>query len=142
MDYTYSRPVQYYETDAMGVVHHSNYIRLFEEARVGMMRDRDVLKMHHPYTDRVIAVLETQCRHFKPAYFDDILRVETQVRMLTSRIQFQYRVFTQRFADTPIADGMSLHIMVDSALKVRKPPREMRDLLEREPWTETWRSNL
>lgn len=26
--------VQYYETDQMGVVHHSNYIRWFEEARV------------------------------------------------------------------------------------------------------------
>lgn len=29
--------VQYYETDQMGVVHHSNYIRWFEEARVFFM---------------------------------------------------------------------------------------------------------
>jgi len=31
--YEYSRPVYYYETDKMGVVHHSNYIRWLEEAR-------------------------------------------------------------------------------------------------------------
>ena len=28
---------QYYETDQMGIIHHSNYIRWFEEARVTLM---------------------------------------------------------------------------------------------------------
>lgn len=31
--------VQYYETDQMQIVHHSNYIRWFEEARTWMMSD-------------------------------------------------------------------------------------------------------
>ena len=33
----YKRRMNYYETDQMGIIHHSNYIRLFEEARLGMM---------------------------------------------------------------------------------------------------------
>ncbi len=33
----YKHKVQYYETDAMGIVHHSNYIRFMEEARVDFM---------------------------------------------------------------------------------------------------------
>ncbi|AQS09915.1 putative esterase [Clostridium saccharobutylicum] len=33
----YLHKVQYYETDQMGIVHHSNYIRWFEEARVDYM---------------------------------------------------------------------------------------------------------
>ena len=33
----YSRSVNYYETDQMGIVHHSNYIRYFEEARLHRM---------------------------------------------------------------------------------------------------------
>ena len=33
----YEHKVHYYETDKMGVVHHSNYIRWMEEARVDMM---------------------------------------------------------------------------------------------------------
>ena len=33
----YQRKVQYYETDQMGIVHHSNYIRWFEEARIDLM---------------------------------------------------------------------------------------------------------
>lgn len=32
-DYTYITRVKYYETDKMGVVHHSNYIRWMEDAR-------------------------------------------------------------------------------------------------------------
>ena len=33
----YDHKVQYYETDGMGIVHHSNYIRWFEEARVVLL---------------------------------------------------------------------------------------------------------
>ena len=33
----YSRQVFYYETDQMGIVHHSNYIRWLEEARIDFM---------------------------------------------------------------------------------------------------------
>ena len=33
----YKRQVNYYETDKMGIVHHSNYIRFFEEARIDFL---------------------------------------------------------------------------------------------------------
>ncbi len=35
MDYMHT--VQYYETDKMGITHHSNYIRWMEEARIGFL---------------------------------------------------------------------------------------------------------
>ena len=35
----YSHYVQYYETDKMGVTHHSNYIRFMEEARVEFFKN-------------------------------------------------------------------------------------------------------
>ena len=37
--FTYTHVVQYYETDRMGITHHSNYIRWMEEARVAMLED-------------------------------------------------------------------------------------------------------
>lgn len=37
MGYSYKHRVNYYETDAMGIVHHSNYVRWMEEARIFMM---------------------------------------------------------------------------------------------------------
>ena len=33
MEFVYIRKINYYETDKMGVVHHSNYIRFLEETR-------------------------------------------------------------------------------------------------------------
>ena len=33
----YERKINYYETDRMGVVHHSNYIRFLEEARCNLL---------------------------------------------------------------------------------------------------------
>ena len=37
MNFKFERKINYYETDRMGVVHHSNYIRFLEEARCSMM---------------------------------------------------------------------------------------------------------
>lgn len=34
----YERRVFYYETDKMGIMHHSNYIRIFEESRVDFLQ--------------------------------------------------------------------------------------------------------
>ena len=36
----YRRRAQYYETDQMAIVHHTNYIRWFEEARIDWMRQQ------------------------------------------------------------------------------------------------------
>ena len=33
----YQHKVQYYETDKMGITHHSNYIRWMEEARIDFL---------------------------------------------------------------------------------------------------------
>ena len=39
----YEHKVQYYETDQMGCVHHSNYIRWFEEARTAYLEQLDMV---------------------------------------------------------------------------------------------------
>ncbi len=35
--YTYRRKAQYHETDRMGIIHHSNYVKWMEEARIEFM---------------------------------------------------------------------------------------------------------
>ncbi len=65
-EYTpYERKIYYYETDQMKIVHHSNYIRWFEEARIDFMK-----KMGLPYDEIekrgiLIPVLEASCRYKK-----------------------------------------------------------------------------
>ena len=59
----YEHKVQYYETDKMGIVHHSNYIRWFEEARVDFL-DQVGLGYEKMEQDGVISpVVSVECHY-------------------------------------------------------------------------------
>lgn len=67
--------IRFAETDAMGIVHHSRYLPLLEEARVAYLRQID-----HPYTsiqDEGIemAVLEAHLQYRQVLRFDDLVDV-------------------------------------------------------------------
>ena len=66
MIYKYDRVVKYYETDRMGVVHHSNYIRWFEEARVEFMRDIGLPYSHMEDEGIMVPVVTVECKYKNP----------------------------------------------------------------------------
>ena len=65
--------VQFYETDMMGIVHHSNYLRLYEEARVAWAYNRKMIDYQKPESAAYFAVLATEVKHIMPAKFGDVL---------------------------------------------------------------------
>ena len=62
-----SFPIRYYETDQMGIVHHSNYIRFFECARNGMMADGGYPIEQCEADGVTIPIVSVQCRYKHPA---------------------------------------------------------------------------
>lgn len=80
---TFSIPIRvYYEdTDAGGVVYHSNYINFFERARTEWLRDlgfeQDQLISEHQF---VFVVRALNCDYLKPAVFNDELFVTADIR--------------------------------------------------------------
>lgn len=136
--FIFERRVGFVETDAMGVVHHANYLHFLEEARVAWMRKSGLGHTHYPHSDRVLALLHYQVWHLKPAYFDDLVRVELQVQRVGLKIHFQYAIYK---GDQRIAEAETLHIPVDKDLKPVRLSRELLTHLEKESWTETWLSN-
>ena len=89
----YARKAQYYETDQMGVIHHSNYIRWFEEARVDFLR-----QIGFPY-ERVesmgitLAVLGLSCEYKASVLFGDTVHIQVGLRACsTSRMTIGYDV--------------------------------------------------
>jgi acyl-CoA thioester hydrolase len=141
--FTYQRRVAFSDTDAMGVVHHANYLRYAEEARVAWMRERRLSDTHYPQSDRVLAVLHYQVWHHRPATFDDSLKVRLQVRRVGLKIHFQYAIYKDADqAEMRIAEVETWHIPVDADLKPVRPSRSLLEQLEREKWTETWLSSL
>ena len=57
----YRHQAQYYETDQMGIVHHSNYIRWMEEARIDFMKQAGLSYRKMEALEIIIPVLEVQC---------------------------------------------------------------------------------
>lgn len=63
MDYTYSRIINYYETDKMGIVHHSNYIRFLEEARSRWLEALNISMETLEEKGYTIPTLEVNCKY-------------------------------------------------------------------------------
>ena len=63
MSYTYEREINYYETDKMGIVHHSNYIRFLEEARCRWLRELGISMEILEEKGYTIPTLEVNCQY-------------------------------------------------------------------------------
>ena len=76
MDFIYKREINYYETDKMGVVHHSNYIRYLEEARSRWLKE---LKIPMEYLENLgytIPTLEVHCEYKSHVTVGDIITIK------------------------------------------------------------------
>ncbi len=79
MTSVYLHRVQYYETDMMGIVHHSNYIRWMEEARIDFM-DR----LGFPYAEMeqkgvLSPVTAVSCEYRHPCSFGEEISISVRV---------------------------------------------------------------
>ena len=61
MDFIFERKINYYETDKMGIVHHSNYIRFLEEARCKMLEQFEMPYSSFESNGIMIPVLGVNC---------------------------------------------------------------------------------
>ncbi len=67
--------VRYYETDQMGIVHHSNYIRYFECGRTDMLRKLGLPIEKIEESGVMLPVVSVECRYKVPARLGDTLRI-------------------------------------------------------------------
>lgn len=135
--FKFPRRVAYHETDAMGVVHHSNHIKYFEEARVEWLRKKGLIEIHTPYGPYTFAVLHLENRYFKMARFDDELEVWVQSRLQGAKIHFQYALWSKRLAAV-IADGKTTLVPLNEQMRPAKLPPAVVELYARERWDEIW----
>ena len=67
----YEHKAQYYETDQMGIIHHSNYIRWFESARIDFMGQMGVSYKAMEEDGIISPVLAVSCEYKSMVHFDD-----------------------------------------------------------------------
>lgn len=123
--------VRYAETDKMGIVHHSNYYVWFELGRSEFCRSRGFSYRDMEDNDNALLVVaESYCRYKSPSYYEDILVVRSQVAKIRSRsIVFVYEIYRPS-DDTIVAEGETLHIVVDRENKIRSLPSRYKKMLE------------
>lgn len=128
--------VQFYETDLMGIVHHSNYLRFFEEARGTWAHERGLLDYQAPGSASHFAVYETQVKHVKPTFYGDDLEIEVQCRSERNRLIFQYRLRGRNGEICTL--GKTVHVSLGPDLKLQRLSDAIKTATENEKWTEIW----
>ena len=71
--------IRYYETDQMGIVHHSNYIRFFECGRSDMMQKAGLPIEVIEKEGVMLPVISVECRYRHPAYMGDRIRIVSMI---------------------------------------------------------------
>ena len=85
--------VLYYETDRMGIVHHSNYIRWFEYARVHFLRASGTAYDELEADGIESPVVSAAAKYLKPTVFGEFLKLAVRcVRYTGVRLILEYRV--------------------------------------------------
>lgn len=117
MDIIFERKINYYETDKMGVVHHSNYIRFLEEARCYFLE-----KIGLPYNELenkgiMIPVINVNCSYKYHVTFNDVLLIKVLIKNFTGvKMIISYDVIDKKTGNTIII-AETKHCFTNTLLK-------------------------
>ena len=111
----YLRFAQFYETDAMGIIYHANYIHWMEEARIDMMDQLGwpYQRVHDAGLD--FGVTEVHCNHRGMVRFGDTVAVQAAITRLTpAKMEVGYRITDAKTGELR-AEGSTGHFFFDMA---------------------------
>ena len=129
----FERGINYYELDGMNVVHHSNYIRYMEEARIYLLD-----KMGLPYkiiedNGIMIPVLEVNYKYKNPAKFGDTIVVKVNISEFDGiRLKMQYEI-TNKETGKLLGTGETKHCFTNSNMRpvsLKKANKEFYNIFE------------
>lgn len=124
---TLEHRVAFYETDAMGIVHHSNYVRFLELARVVWMDEHDRPYREYAAAGLHFATTAVELHYHRSAAFDDVLAVTTWLEWVKrASLRMAYEI---RRGGELVASGATEHAMVDLQGRPRGIPPERRAVL-------------
>jgi acyl-CoA thioester hydrolase len=116
--------VIYADTDAMGIVYHTNYIRWFEIGRTEYFRDLGVSHLNLPLT-------QSYCHYYLPARYDDLVVLETEIDFIKrASIKFAYRIWDEGHVNL-LTDGYSVHACTDENGRVVRIPLNIAEKLKK-----------
>jgi len=123
--------VRYAETDQAGIAHHSSHVTWFEVARVAWLREIGVPYGSLEEKGIQLTVAEVEIRYHRPAYFDDLLSIETTLEeAVGARLRIGYRVLGPQ--GDLLASGATLLACIEKdGGRPRRLPDELTCLIPR-----------
>lgn len=122
------RKALYYETDQMGIIHHSNYIRWFEEARIDFLE-----KVGFPYAKMeqegvMIPVLGASCVYKNAVRFNDIVLIIPKIEEFNGfKMTVSYKVI-KKCDGMLMATGETKHCFTTLDMKPVRTKRDFPDI--------------
>ncbi len=113
----FERTANYYETDRMGIIHHSNYIRWFEETRIYFLE-----KAGYPYKKMeddgvMIPVLSAECEYKNAVKFGETVLIALKIAEFNGfKMTIKYTV-TGKDDGQLKATGTTRHFFVTTDMK-------------------------
>lgn len=89
----YEHQAQYYETDQMGIIHHSNYIRWMESARIWSMQQIGIDYKQMEADGIISPVLEISCQYKSMVHFGDTVLIIPMITFYNGiRLELSYQI--------------------------------------------------
>ena len=109
----YIHKVNYYETDKMGITHHSNYIRWMEEARVYFL-DKVGFGYKRLEEEGIVSpVISIECEYKAPTTFDDQIEINVGVEQFKGvKLVMKYHMVNVA-TNEEVLSGRSMHCFLD-----------------------------
>ena len=94
--YTYIRRAQYHETDQMGIIHHSNYVKWMEEARIRFLEEMGIDYRRLEESGIISPIVGISVQYKKTVHFDDEVHIGVYVKKYNGiRLELGYEMRDQ-----------------------------------------------
>ena len=121
----YTRKAYYYETDNMGIVHHSNYIRWLEESRVHFLAEIGFPFERIETEGLFMPVLSVDCQYKHPVKFDDIFEIQPIITKFKGcKITVEYKVINVTAGRKISAIAKTEHCFTDHNMRPARIKKE------------------
>lgn len=121
--------VIYADTDAMGIVYHTNYIKWFEIGRNELMRQLGFVYAEMEKMGYNLPLTKVSCHYLLPARYDQILVIETKIDYIKrASVRFNNYIWDEEKRKL-LVEGYTVHACTNSEGKVRRLPKQIMDLI-------------
>lgn len=94
MDIEVSLRAAYADTDQMGFVHHSNYLKYLENARWEAFRILGLTYKQIEDEGILMPVIDVNLRFIKPIYYDDEILIKMKINLMSpTKLNIEYEIF-------------------------------------------------